>query len=164
MLAEPIVIAYAFVVILRNFKRVKKFIVGVLFCIIVTLVGRNMYRDTQLVFAENAYKIPNEMIEISQLVTNAECEPCVVAVDTIPIWIRQYDASIDMLYGRYGESELRALVNDASRDYEKLYDILSKRECNILIIRNNEISNEEIYQYGFEYIGCTEHYALYKLV
>lgn len=164
LMQEVIVISYAIVIVLRRFQKVRKIALGVMIVLSIMLAGKNMYSSNELVLAENMYKIPDEMIELCQIIVDAENSPVVVAVDTIPIWLRQYDASIDMVYGRYGENELRALVNDANRDYEELHDILEEKKCNLVIFRVNEISNEEIYQYGFEYIGSTEHYVLYKVI
>lgn len=161
---EGIVISYGFILLLRKSEKMKKAIVTLIAIVLICLSGRNLYTTGELSSYENLYKIPQEMIEICEIVSSNEENAIVTAVEPIPIWVRQYDASIKLIYGRYKENELRAAVNSDSRDYTYLYDELTARGCNVFIIESEEISVEKMLEYGFEYIGETENYMVFRVI
>ena len=129
MLQEYIVISYAIILVLRKYKSFQKLMVGCVLAIIILFAGKNMFIDNYYKKAENIYRIPNEIIEICDIINNNEDNPYVATVYHVYIWIKQYDPSIDLAYGKNGgPMEIRALVEAAERDYEYLHTILVEKK------------------------------------
>lgn len=165
MLQEYIVISYAIILVLRKYKKVQKIIVGIVFSLIIVFAGKNMFVDNYYKKAENIYRIPNEIIEICEIINNNEDEPYVATVYHVYIWIKQYDPSINLAYGKNGgPMEIRSLVEPSERDYAYLHEVLVENECNILVIRVGEVLQEEIEMHGYEFIDNTQNYVIYRVM
>jgi len=165
MLQEYIVISYAIILILRKYKSVQKLVIGLILVITISFAGKNMFIDNYYKKAENIYRIPNEIIEICEIINDNEDEPYVATVYHVYIWIKQYDPSINLAYGKNGgPMEIRTLVEDAERDYAYLHEVLVENECNILIIRAGEVLQEEIEIHGYEFIDNTQNYVIYRVI
>ena len=159
------IISFAAVLLLKQYEKKKKLIVTLVLFLIIGCAGRNMYINNHFSKPENVYKIPEEMIEICEIIKNNCSEAYVASVYPVYIWIRQYDATIGLRFGKNGgELELRDLVQASERDYEYLHIKLTEEECNILIIKLADIVPSELEMYGFEFIDCTVQYAVYRVL
>ncbi len=142
--------------------------------------GRFVYRDGNVTWAKNPEKLPDEVIDIIEAV-NADYESApmgekrVAAVGTIVPFIRQYDATVLLTYGRSTiqkedksgkKGELyEALTNDTSPDYDRIDRLLQKTETTYLIIANNmHVRASEMNARGYETVYDNGAYTLLKRV
>lgn len=161
-------IAYAAVLVVNEGKKKTEKIV--IFCsliIIIALSGK-FYFDTNGTFSEfgNLYKVPDESVLIAQLISLDEEENKKVLVPgELTPYIRQIDASIELLYGRrpdtdYWNNPLATELDNGNVEY--IVRILEENDCKYVVFKRATVMREPIENYGFKMINETENYVIYK--
>lgn len=76
--------------------------IAVVACIAVILLSGNIiYRqDKVFVKAQNAYKLPQECIDVADRILEYNSNPTVIAPSSLYCYLRQYNGNINLLYGR----------------------------------------------------------------
>ncbi|MCR5098232.1 MAG: hypothetical protein K6B14_04715 [Lachnospiraceae bacterium] len=140
--------------------------------------GRFVYQDGNVTWAHNPEKLPEEVIDIIDAV-NADYEAApvgekrVAAVGTIVPFIRQYDATVLLAYGRSTiqkedksgkKAELyEQLTNAENPDYDRIAKLLKKTDTTYLIIADNmHVRASEMNVRGFETVYGNGAYTLLK--
>ena len=112
------------------------------------------------------------MIDISKIITKEEDEPYVMADTKLACYLRQYDSSIRLYYGRgevfgYGVTDVMKQIMDAYDGevikLEDIYNIAKEAECDMLIIPRNKPVNEKIDYFALSLVGENEHYSVYRI-
>lgn len=166
-LQENLMIAYAMVLVLRKCKKNIRLILVIGMSMMVIFAGNNVYHNNGFDKPENLYKIPDEMIEICEMIKENEENAFVATLYPVYVWIGQYDVSVKLAYTKNLTAdmiELKDLVGNAERDYTYLHEKLVEAGCNILVIRQGEVSPEEIESLGYILLGNTENYVIYRIV
>lgn len=149
-----------------------KRLVLVLLCAAVVLCGKYVYTSQYLSKAENLYHLPQNVIDICDLIAPEEGEERVWAVfpTELVYFVRQYDTNIQLAYGRefvepiWGYyDEIHEVMNQPeSIDIEKLLSLSRERYCMYLVLPNNKEVSESPEEFGLELLGVVDGYPVYR--
>ncbi len=140
-----------------NSKKLK-FVVGIILTSLIIVFGKSYYVDKDnFAKATNIYKLPDEIIEIGNLIDNGEDTIYISIPESIGKKLRQYNANI-VIVGR---------IPASSKDKDKetvIEDIQtsSKRGCRYIITNYDEILHLWILESGYYDIARTESYIVYE--
>ena len=173
LLPTAVVIAYAAVKLCRQGKTRAVQTVAVL-CIsaLIVLTGKSPYigKDAPYQKAANMQKLPADVCQICDLIEGTrEKDEKVVAVmpDALIGYVRQYDASIELLYGRRSKlrkrrKKIHRQMNRENPNFRRLTRMLRKAGVNYLVYLADEEENSQIESYDFVQIGKVGDYIVYK--
>lgn len=153
------------------FHRYRK--VGLLITIVlIVLCGSLVYRSGYISRAENLYHIPDTAIEICELITpeNENSHVMVVVPEELVYFVRQYDASIRMPYGRemvasqwdyYNEVHI-AMEETEMIDLAALIEATRKEYCQYLVISPTRQVEGDAGELGLVLLAEIDGYKLYE--
>lgn len=135
--------------------------------------GKNVYSTDYIRSAENIYHIPQEAIDVAQLIEKQEgsLNEVTIAMPNYPAvrWIRMYNASYYSPYGRRGWA---ATCDEAQMLYEHLanatweYDEILMRayicNCDYIVVYSS-VAADGFLERGCLLVGETENYAVYDM-
>ena len=168
VLPMTITIAYASVKILGRYP-VSSIAIGVL---LIVICGKNVYSNEYISRAENIYHIPQEVIEVCDVIMPGEDEERITGVfpDDLIHFVRQYSSRIQMPYGRdylapdwiYGDHPLRKVMNQEEIRISEIVRLATEQNCQYIILeRNKELignfENLKVFK-----IGETTNYDIYR--
>ena len=141
-------------------------------CIVLAISGSYVYSGQYMEKAENPYHLPQETIEICDMIRPAEGEERVWALFPAEQvhFVRQYTTTIQMPFGRDN------LVESWDRIIHPLYTLLQQKVipadelsklsiesyCNYIILLKTMKVEGDLEDYGIEKIGETENYLVYR--
>lgn len=161
-----IIIAYVGTILISKLdKKVTKAIVGMVFIGMIAYSGTFVYSNQTFEKVNNWYKLPDEYIQVIQILSEAPLSPkkAVTSIDMIG-YIRQIDANIHLAYERrpYGDYDQYEIVRYYnSGDVENLTKLCKQKRTNIIVYDNSiQLTISPTY-FGFELYAQTEHYDIY---
>lgn len=168
LLPMTVTIAYAGVRLLGRYPRF-----GILFGVfLIAISGKYVYSNIYITKAENAYHIPQEAIDVCEVIMPKEGQERVTGVfpDDLIHYIRQYSSEIQMVYGRdylapdwaYGDHPVRKLMNSESIDAAELAELLEDYYCNYIILPKDKEITGDFKSWDIVFIGETKHYDIYQ--
>lgn len=141
----------------------------------ICLTGKNVYlQDSPYVKATNMQKLPEEAAVICQIIredAGEDSTPRIAVPAKLSSYIRQYDAGIELLYGRrgvkrpYGKQvkyRLRKYFNGKYINYRKLTTFLRKGGAQYVVLGTREKTEKKMNKWDFEPIGTAGEYVIYK--
>lgn len=173
LVPSALIIASALIKGTEHARRRKGNAVLAALVIIIVIGGKFVYTNENFVKAENRYKIPNEAIEICEIVTTEGEDVKIVVPEDIVSYIRQYNSAIEMLYGRSlgkdtqrgKEYKLLLQINEELTEPRWVGGYLKNREIDFLIM-NKELPNNEslkaLNDYGYNIYSETDSYIVLK--
>ncbi len=164
-----IVIAYASILFIKeNQEKSKKVLCALGIVIIIMASGKLIYNNANFYKTGNLYKLPDESILVAQLIgeDDAEYKKAIVP-ETLVAYIRQIDASIELLYkrdpeGKYDENPAWRELN--SGNVSGITKIAKSKKCNYIVFKKATVLTEKMEDYGFEKLNETPNYAIYKYI
>lgn len=176
LLQVHVLIAAAVVEVLYLDKKRIKYVLP-LILVVLAFSGNFVFNRYNFQKAENPYKIPDEIIEICQLIKEDAgegylSERLTVAPTQISGWMRMYDGDICLLYGRYASyeytknedtEEIDAYLSNGTGSLSESLDKIEENKCSYLVIRNELKSEEEFNDREYYILGEVENYTVYKL-
>lgn len=167
-----VVIAYAMFSVLDNLKRISgKVILSMLFLSLLLFSGNTYYQEGLFSQADNLMKIPNETIDVCNILRENEGKIKVIAPADVLPYIRQYDADILLCYGRNGNSNekertknLFTQFENPEVDVEYIVSEIRDMECEYIVYYKNNLVVEQFVSQGYVKIGETENYVVLKEV
>lgn len=157
------------------------FLLGIL---ILFFAGKTYLTQSNMLPSENIYKIPDETIEISELIEEQKTEPYVtVAVDAqTELTLRQYDASF--IYGISRETYIQGFVEpeqwnelgEKGTEEQMLmwmvnrgetFDISAMKNAvrdlgiDYIVVKSEYVLDDYMKAVGFDLIGSTDYYSIY---
>ena len=146
-------------------------------CVILICLTGKIDFTHNLSFADNIYKLPQEVIDICDYLKQTEeymaGQLKISAEPYLSTFIRQYDPNIRLQFGRsstvYTESveaemayvQISADANE-ERDLFLLTKALRNDRCCYMVIEEGKLIHDEIYNYGFLYIDTVSGYEIYQ--
>ena len=144
VLPMTVTIAYAAVKILGRYP-MGSIVIGL--CMIV-ICGKYVYSNSYISKAENVYHIPQEVIEVCDMMMPAEDEERVKGVfpDELIHFVRQYTSDILLAYGRdylapdwiYGDHPLRQVMNQEKIRISELVSLATEENCQYIIVERKK--------------------------
>lgn len=163
-------IAYAAVLVVNEGKsKLEKVGIFASLAVIIFLSGSTYFKldDTFFKYG-NLYKIPDEYVQVAQLIgaDEEENKKALVPGELTP-YIRQIDATIELLYGRqpdtaYWNNPYATELDNGNVEY--IVKVLEENECQYVVYKRATVMREPIQDYGFEMIAETANYVIYKKV
>jgi hypothetical protein len=161
-------IAYSMVKILGRYPA-GTLALGIL---LIVLSGNYIYSNQYISAAENAYHLPQESIEVCDLIMPAEEEENVKGVfpDELIHYVRQYTSRILMAYGRdylapdwkYGDHPLRTLMNSEVIAAGKLAKLATEYDCHYIVLEKDKRIQGNLEKMNIIKIGETQNYYIYR--
>lgn len=176
ILPLTMVIAYVATAVIQHIKdRGSKFIVTIALLLVVAFSGKFIYSTENYSETSNWYKLPQQTIEICEILHN-DCNGVirVVVPPSLETTIRQYDADIYMVYGREGgvnshysdnkeRDAMRNLMLVDELNVPSIYSSMELFDCNYLILYNTTTLSDNLESYGFELVTSIDIYNIYRL-
>lgn len=137
----------------------------------IMLGGKYVYASQYMSKAENYYHLPQEVIDICNLIAPEEGEERIWAVfpTDLVYFVRQYDTNIQLLYGRemvepkwqYAEPVHTIMNHPTMIEIEELLELTRERNCTYIVLPNNKSVSEEPEKYGLELLDIVHGYPVY---
>jgi len=168
ILPMTITIAYGAVKLLSKYPKAS---IGI-GMVMIALCGKYVYSNVYITLAENAYHIPQEAIEVCEIIMPREEEERVTGVfpDDLIHFVRQYTSRIQMAYGRdylapdwiYGDHPLREVLNQEEIKISQLIRLATEYKCQYIIIEKEKILIGNLEKENVIQIGETANYDIYR--
>jgi len=140
---------------------------------ILVLGGTYVYNSPFMSEAENGYHLPQEAVEICEMIRPEAGKERVWAVFPTDLvhFVRQYTTTIQMPYGRYSlvsswiheDNEMYELYAKPVTDVEELSECATRYYCNYVILEKERIlEGGRPEDYEMLKIGETAHYDVYR--
>lgn len=167
MLSIGFTISYAGVKFIENGNnKIHKTIITLAIIVIIGFSGKIMYNSENYEKMSNIYKLPDESIQVAQIIgeDNEEHKKALVS-ERLVAYIRQVDASIELAYKRDPEGYLYnefvlAMLQGRSED---IANLALKNDCNYLVLRKDIPLTLDMGYFGFSVLDMTDNYTIYKL-
>lgn len=165
-----VIVSYAVVKALGQVESKRKRIVtGLIAALLIMQSGSLVYQNAMVTKAENPYHLPSSVISVADVLRVEGREVKAVVPGEMLQFIRQYDVSIHLAYGR------EALVDGWSSN--PLYDAMEKRPIHsfeltdyarqqgveYIVLRAGTpiVGSKPIEKYQFSYLTTVENYDIY---
>lgn len=167
LLPSTIVIAYSAVRVMGQHTKV-----GLLLSILVVMIsGQYVYSSVYITKAENAYNIPQEVIEVCDMIGPEEGEERIWAIfpDDMIHYVRQYTIDVQMVYGREvlvnswdtADHPLYEVMSEEILDVEELAELVELYACNYVILNKEKEVDGDLAEAGIEWFGETDTHVVY---
>ena len=140
--------------------------------VMIIICGRNVYKNEYMSPAENMYHLPNEVIEICDMIMPKEGEERVTCVfpDELVHFVRQYSSEIQLAYGRdylapdwiYGDHPIREIMNKEKIGAFQLVTLANKANCQYIIVKRDKPILGDLSNFNVTLFGETKEYNIYR--
>lgn len=165
-----VIVSYAAVKALGQVESKRKRIVtGLIAALLIMQSGSLVYQNAMVTKAENPYHLPSSVISVADVLRVEGREVKAVVPGEMLQFIRQYDVSIHLAYGRealvdgwssnplYDAMEATPVRSFAITDYAKQQGV----EYIVLRTGTPIVGGKPIEKYEFSYLTTTENYDIY---
>ncbi|MFI3213244.1 MAG: hypothetical protein R3Y24_07865 [Eubacteriales bacterium] len=170
LLPSTVVIAYSAVRIMGKHTKV-----GLLITLVIVVIsGKYVYSSVYITEAENLYQIPQEVVDVCDMIMPQEGEDRIWAIfpDDMIHYVRQYSTDIQMLYGRevlvngweWGDHELHIMMTEDIVDVETLVTTAEEYACNYIILEKDRPLDGDTEKNNLLLVGETSNYLVYQCV
>lgn len=167
----PIVptIAYATVTLWKAVKEHSRILVVIAVVLIIVLSGKLTYTNVNYSIAENEYHIPQVVVDICDDVRIEGREVMVLFPRELVQYVRQYDATICLPFGRevlvysWGvRNGLFYVMETQPIDVQLAAQYAREDMCHYVVIRQTDLLDGDFEDYGYELFGTYDGYIVYK--
>ena len=166
LLQMSLVTAYGFIKLMGRHRKIGLLIM----CAAIAAGGDYVYDSINISKAQNAYHLPQEVIDIVDMIEPEEGRIKVLMPGELLQYVRQYSTDIELPYGR-------EMMIERWDYYDAMYEAMEKTEvidtpyfverargypCAYVILRNDRQVKESLTDYGFEVYGQVGIYVIYK--
>lgn len=147
-------------------------VVLVILCAAIILCGKYVYASQYMSKAENLYHLPQNVVDICELIAPEDGEERVWAVfpTEMVYFVRQYDTNIQLAYGRefvepvwdYYDEIHEVMNHPTSIDMEKLLELSRERSCLYIVLPGNKEVTQAPEDFGLELLGVVDGYPVYR--
>lgn len=164
-----IVICAALVELINMLPKEKRVLGVVASLVLIFMCGKYIYSNTQFTRAQNIYHVPQDVVEICNIIETPGREVRACVPDELLQYIRQYDSYIHLSYGRdvllsgdsQNISDLRTLVTAEELDAEAIAEKLREEKTPYFVIPRDRILDHSMEDYGFNYVAGVGEYDIY---
>ncbi len=179
LLPEILIISFAGAALISMFKKVKALQVILLaaMLIVIGIGGTCMYFSGNFQTADNLYKLPSPTIEVCDTITADAKEQGieeihVVVPNDLICYVRQYDSSLYLPYGRevfrnkglsHNQQAIYSQMCSEDADPETLDWVLRKEGCNYFVWDKGEEALEQFEGYEFVLLDEFDGYYVFRM-
>ncbi|WP_026526803.1 hypothetical protein [Butyrivibrio sp. VCD2006] len=166
MIPMTVSIAYAGCKLFMDHKRIGLAVVSA----IIILGGSIVYKNEYMLKAENAYHIPQVVVDVCDVISPEEGEPRVRAVFPSELlhFVRQYDTSILMPYGRdVPHNQYYNAVHEAFEKPEvinagELLEATRQAQCRYIVMYKDRAIDVKLEDMGLTLVETVGGYNIYE--
>lgn len=169
ILPMGIIMAYAATDIIKNMANKKKKMIAFLSIVVIIMTsGKFIYTQENYRKIDNFYKIPDEFIEVTNILSRVDLKNKKAMIPTTMVeYIRQIDANIQLAFSRRPpndyEQKYEIVRYYNSGDVEHLTNLCKQKNTNIIVYdKSIRLSISPSY-FEFDLYAQTEHYDIYVL-
>ena len=151
--------------ILSNSAKKNRIIIfiGIIVCIIFS--GKLIFSNENYQNYNNPYKIPDEILEITNLILKdkGEYKKVLLPMECTP-YIRQVTSKIDLMYERNpsGYDGYDIVTEYEKGNVEYIANICKDVKCNYIVMRKSIEVDDSFSNYGYDYFAETDRYIIVK--
>lgn len=167
LLPVILVIAYAAVHIIERAQGAMQVWYSVLALVLIGCSGRLVYTNSRYSIADNIYHVPDAVVSVCNEIRVPGREVMAVFPPEYVLYVRQYDGTICMPYGREGfDDEVNNEFRDAMRreiyDLEELVQFAQESHCHYVIFDNKKEILGEPQDFGWDVFSELEEVTIYR--
>lgn len=160
----------------RRKTKAAKFVLLLVFSGVIALSGRGMFRADNFAPSANPQKVPSEVAYFCNFITEKAAEDGLEEVrlatdEYLSSYIRVYDASILMPYGRRGKGALgkysQAMydqINAEEPSFKRIARAGKRLECHFIIMDlRGQDATDTFAAYGYTKVGELHKYTIFQL-
>ena len=175
----PLVISAALVLIDERISvnKLLRFLCMVAVLLLVGKIGKVMYQGDIFAKHTNMYNLPQEVISVCDAIeedakNNNIADKRLAAAGDLVCYVRQYDASIRMPYGRDGlrgmydtdrARQIYQMMESSETDWTLLTELLQEDGCNYLAYYSHEEIRQTLTALGYRIVTSTGSHDVYAV-
>lgn len=166
LLQMGIVSAYGAVKLFGRFRKTGLVIISAA----IIVCGSFVYRSEHITKAQNAYHLPEEAVEVAELIKPEKGRVMALVPADLVYYIRQYETTINMPYGRemliarwdYYNDLYEAMEKAEVIETESFVEITRGYGCNYVVLKKDRKVQEPLTDFGFNLYAQTDNYLIYQ--
>lgn len=168
LLQMSIVSAYGLIKLMGRHRKIGLFVA----CLMIVACGDYVYDSEHISRAQNAYHLPQEAIEIVDLIEPEEGRITVLVPAELIYYIRQYSTDIELPYGRemlisrwdYYHALYEAMEEAETIDTPSFVEAVRAYQypCAYVILKEDRSISEPLTDYGFSVYGQVGEFVIYR--
>ena len=139
-------------------------------CVAIAACGNYVYDSEYITRAENAYHLPQEAIDIVDLIEPEEGRITVLVPADLIYYVRQYSTNIELPYGRemlvsrwdYYHAMYEAMEKAEVIETESFTELTRTYPCSYVVLKEDRKTEEPLTEYGFILYDRVGEYLIYK--
>lgn len=156
------IIAYAAVLVLKNFSGWKKFAYTLFIIFIIAMNGHSVYGEEWFTKASNYNKVPDDVLQICALFQESKERISIMVPTELTVYMRQIDSNFSMPYGRYQSTDISNQLQNEIQDVEAILNYSAKTKTDYIVTLYTEEILAQYRNWGCETIGSTDKYLVLK--
>lgn len=164
LLPITVVIAYSAVRIYNGLQGKNKIIFGMISCFLIVISGKPVYNNMLFERAENPYHVPQEVVEICDMIKVEGREVMAAFPVEFLLYVRQYSPYVCMPYGREAfefYNDFYALMGRETIEVEELAVQSKQYGCHYIIISAEKELVGDMKDFSYEVFGWVGDYIIY---
>lgn len=166
LLPMTVTLAYSVVLGCLEFSGKRRILFASVTVVLVMVSGNLVYTNPLFSKAENVHHVPQEVVEICDMIQVEGREVKAVFPAEFLLYVRQYSPVVCMPYGRDAVQgyfkELYALMNREEIDVEKMAELSKRDLCHYVIFSKEKTLLGNPADYDYELFGQVGNYLIYK--
>lgn len=165
LLPITMVIAYTVIKIFITLNGAKQYIFLLLSFVLIVFSGRLVYLNPLFERAENPYHVPQEVVEICDMIEVEGREVVAAFPREFILYVRQYSAVVCMPYGREVFSYYNpfySMMNEAVIEVKKLAELAKQAGCHYIILSEEKELDGSLEDFSYEVFGKVDDYVIYR--
>lgn len=139
-------------------------------CVVIAVCGNYVYDSEYITRAENAYHLPQEAIDIVDLIEPEEGRITVLVPADLIYYVRQYSTNIELPYGRemliarwdYHHAMYEAMEEAEVIETASFVELAREYPCAYIVLKEDRETDDPLTQYGYDIYGRVGKYLVYK--
>ena len=139
-------------------------------CVAIAACGDYVYDSQYITKAENAYHLPQEAIDIADLIEPEEYRVKALLPMDLIHFVRQYSTNIELPYGRemliarwgYYHAMYEAMEESEVIETASFVELAREYPCTYIVLKEDRKTDEPLTEYGFILYGQVGEYLIYK--
>lgn len=160
-------IVYVAVDIIQGLEqKIKKIFMLIAIILIIISSGKFIYTEENYIKVHNLYKIPDQAKWVITIISEDTLEnKKVMLPESLVPYIRQVNSNIELAYPRqpYGYESNDLLRELHNGNVQFVTEMSKEKKCNYIVFENSVELTDDITNYGYELLGQTYSYDVYKL-
>ncbi len=172
----PMIMAWSITELLFHLKGKRRLLLVTVISLILVITGTCVYANGNYESFQNYYKVPDKVINVCNIInddanTNQITYKRAACMNELVPYVRQYDATIQLSYGRNAlrheplsvtAQNLFDSINTENKDWTLIAENLRADRCNYFVCYEDDAVAGQLSELGFALIGNTDGYNIFR--